>query len=650
MLGTSQTLKQGRYQILSSFSQHASGALYEALDTVDNRPVMLRESVGKFGKVATPGQIEAFNAAFAGEAKVLADIKHDAVVTVHDHFSEIGRQYLVLEPVAGRSLAKYLEEGAEPPAVNDVLSWAEQLLSGLEYIHRFSPPIIHCDIRPENLTLTSDLKLKLLTTRVSSETRPNAGAKDPTEDPAFCYKPLELLWPDLGQVTQRLILNSYDETAADVLLSPVDARSDLYSAAAALYHVLTGVAPWDALERASAVLDSKPDPLKRLADLVPNVPTEVSDAFMKAMSLRREDRFDSAVIMRQVLRTAVVRAQERATVAANKPAMSIPSGNPLDIERTKFEDREREIKAEQERLDEEQKRIAARRLELEAEHQRQTAELERLKLEAAKEQQRIQAERQEREAEAERQRVAARLAELEAKREEERAEAERLEREADAERHRAEEKLQELKLKQEQHRAEQKRIELEAQKEIELAEERIKRLSLHDVKIEQISEQDLEIEQMFEQEQMFGQEEVFIPQFQEQPGFNWRMPAIIGGIAVAIAASAGGWLYFSETANAPAEQAQQIVVPAAPQPQQQVPETAPEQVQEVPVAAEQPQTPVTDHVASETVTTDEPQPGADKPIRLQTAAVIERPKKPAPEKPAAPAKKKVTVDDLINDN
>jgi len=641
MLGTSQTLKQGRYQILSSFSQHTSGAFYEALDTVDNRPVMLRENVGKFGKVATPGQIEAFNAAFAGEARVLADIRHESLVTVHDHFSEIGRQYLVLEPVTGRNLAKYLEPGAERPAVEDVLSWAEQLLSGLEYLQRFSPPIIHCDIKPENLTFTTDLKLKLLITHVSTQPRQSAGAKDPTQDPSFCYRPLELLWPDLGQVTQRLILNSYDESAADVLLSPADARSDLYSAAAVFYHVLTGVAPWDALERASAVLDGKPDPLKRIAELVPEVPVEVSDALMKAMALRRENRFDSAVIMRQVLRTAPLRAQERKAGTANVSTVSTLSGNQLDVERTKVEERELEIKAEQARLDEEQKKIAVRRLELEAERERQAAELERLKMEAEKEQQRIEAERQQAEAEAEKQRVAARLAELQAKREEERAEAERLELEAEAERHRAEEKLQELKLKQEQHRAEQKRIELEAQKEIELAEERIKRLSVHDLKIEELFVPEPTSEQIIEDEYFP------VPQFQEQPGFNWRMPAIIGGIAIAMLGGVGGWLYFSEKANAPTAEVQQMVVPSIPQPQQQIPETAP---QEMPVAAEQTQAIVTEHTTTDTLTSDETEPVPDKPKRLQTAAVLERPKKTVPEKPPEPVKKKVTVDDLINDN
>jgi serine/threonine protein kinase len=640
MLGTSQTLNKGRYQIISSFGQNASGGLYQAVDTVNDTPVVLRESVAKFGRVATPSQIEAFNAAFEGEAKVLADIKHESLVSVHDYFSEIDRQYLVLEYVTGDDLTKFLEPGMDRPPISNVLSWADQLLSGLEYLHSISPPIIHSNIKPENLKLTSDRKIKLLTTHVSIDACSNCEA-----NPAFCYEPLEQRWPDLGQMSQREILNGYDELAAGVLLRPLDARSDLYSAAASLYHVLTGTEPCDAFDRTTAILDGEPDPLKKPADINANIPVEVSDAFMRALALRREDRFDSAVIMRQVLRTAVVRAQERSAGVGKKPAVSTSSSNQLDVERTKAEEREREIKAEQERLDEEQKRIEARRLELETERERQAAELERLRLEAENEQKRLEQERHEREAEAERQRVAERLAELEAQREQERAEEERLEREAEAERRRAEEKLQKLKLEQERHRAEQKRIELETRKEIERAEERIKELSVHDLKIEKVIEH----------------EDLAVPQFQEQPGFGWRMPAILGAIAIAVAGGVGGWLFVTDSTNAPTAVTQQGIMSSVEQPRQQVAETAPVTAQavaetapvttqEVPVVAEQPQPPITEATTSEIITSTEPQSSFDRPKRLQTTAIQEKPKKPAPEKPAAPVKKKVTVDDLINDN
>ena len=115
---TSQILNKGRYQIIDSFGQDASGAMYQAVDTVNKVPVVVRETVGQFGRVATANQIDAFNAAFVGEAQKLADVDHESVVSVLDYFSEIDRQYLVLEPLSGEDLSKYLAQGVQPPSLS----------------------------------------------------------------------------------------------------------------------------------------------------------------------------------------------------------------------------------------------------------------------------------------------------------------------------------------------------------------------------------------------------------------------------------------------------------------------------------------------------------------------------------------------------
>ena len=168
MLGTDQVLNQGRYRIISSFGQNGSGGIYEAYDTVSDKHVVLSEAVGITGKIASAQQLEAIKSAFANEAKVLSEIRHESLVSVQDYFSELDRQYLVLESVTGYSLAKFIEPAEAKPALADVLSWAEQVLGALQYLHRRTPPIIHGDIRPENLKLTSGLKVKLLTTKIST--------------------------------------------------------------------------------------------------------------------------------------------------------------------------------------------------------------------------------------------------------------------------------------------------------------------------------------------------------------------------------------------------------------------------------------------------------------------------------------------------
>src|SRR5262245_18779487 len=109
MLGTNHVLHQGRYRIINSLDQNEWGVMYEAYDTVSDTNVVLSESVGIVGKVATPNQLKAMHDAFAGEAKALTEINHESLVSVHDYFSEIDRQYLVLESVTGSDLTKYLE-------------------------------------------------------------------------------------------------------------------------------------------------------------------------------------------------------------------------------------------------------------------------------------------------------------------------------------------------------------------------------------------------------------------------------------------------------------------------------------------------------------------------------------------------------------
>src|SRR3954464_471651 len=108
MPASTQILNKGRYQIINSISQDAAGAMYEAVDTVSNVPVIVRESVGRFGRVATASQIEAFKAEFAGEARILAEVEHESLVPLLDYFSEIDRLYLVFESLSGEDLTKYL--------------------------------------------------------------------------------------------------------------------------------------------------------------------------------------------------------------------------------------------------------------------------------------------------------------------------------------------------------------------------------------------------------------------------------------------------------------------------------------------------------------------------------------------------------------
>ena len=98
-----------------------------------------------------------------------------------------------------------------------------------------------------------------------------------------------------------------------------DSRSDLYSLAATVYHLLTGAKPPDALTRAAALVNSQPDPLVPATDLNPVVAVEVSNVLAQAMAQNREQRFASAAEMRKALH----RTEQTSTVINRAEAQTI---------------------------------------------------------------------------------------------------------------------------------------------------------------------------------------------------------------------------------------------------------------------------------------------------------------------------------------
>ena len=368
MPATKELLQEGRYRINQEFTPNGSDTVYDAYDTVNNSNVVVKQIPAKQDN----------KVAFENQAKILTDMKHDSLLHVKDFFADVDSQYLVMEAVEGDDLQELLRRNKSPFNLQDVVSWADQLLDALNYLHTFRPPVIHKNIKPENIKLTSSGKIKL----VAISSSDSSGARittalgpDPNSEEALKYAPIETIWQGLDPASQMAITNGYDERSERILKEPADPRTDIYSLGATLYHLVTATEPVNALERSIEVLDGKPDPLKEATKLNPGVPNEISDVLLKAMELKRENRYDSAVIMRQILKTAVTRLHEMAA----------------DDAKEQHEAAEALRAAEQKRVEEEaeQKRIAA-----EAEQKRVVAEAEQKRVAAEAEQKRLSAERQ----------------------------------------------------------------------------------------------------------------------------------------------------------------------------------------------------------------------------------------------------------------
>src|SRR6185369_4584886 len=163
------------------------------------------------------------------------------------------------------------------------------LLGALAYLHKQTPPVIHRDIKPQNLKLTEEGQLVLLDFGLAK------GQAD-----------------GMSRMTTGHSLRGYTPNYApleQIQGAGTDARSDLYSLAATLYHLITGFVPVDALSRAAVVVTGQPDPLRPANLLNPQVPQRVADVLMEAMSQNRDYRPASAAAMRRRLRDAAGDAQ-----------------------------------------------------------------------------------------------------------------------------------------------------------------------------------------------------------------------------------------------------------------------------------------------------------------------------------------------------
>lgn len=268
---------QNRYLVVQPIGKGGMGEVYLAVDQRLGSAVALKRTI-----------FEADNAlgnAFEREAKILARLRHPVLPKVIDHFIDGEGQFLVMEHISGDDLAKRLESLAKPFPLSWVMFWADQLLDALNYLHSHEPPIIHRDIKPQNLKLTDDNHIILLDFGLS---------KDFDSTPSKANEP-----PGTGSVVGY---SPHFASMEQIRGTGTDARSDLYSMSATLYQLLTNTVPPDALTRADAILGGQDDPIAPIPAINSEVTKEISDVILKGLSVRQDQRFSNAAEMQKALR------------------------------------------------------------------------------------------------------------------------------------------------------------------------------------------------------------------------------------------------------------------------------------------------------------------------------------------------------------
>jgi serine/threonine-protein kinase len=274
----------GRYRLRRLIDMGGNGAVYEAQHELLGTTHALKESLAS----DLPSLEQ-----FLLEARLMAQLDHPVLVRVSDYFVEpSGSAFLVMDYVSGETLQHKLEQPVTSYSVSDVIGWLLQLCSALEYLHDYRDPItgqqrpvIHRDVKPLNIVVMADGRVKLLDLGIARFAVP-------------------------GEATAR-IARAVTEPFAPIEQygAGTDARSDLYALGVTAYVMLTRQLPPSALERATQPLDLRVRAINR------DVPPAVAAAIERAMMPRADARYPSVEAFRQAIESGWVSEDRLDTLA-----------------------------------------------------------------------------------------------------------------------------------------------------------------------------------------------------------------------------------------------------------------------------------------------------------------------------------------------
>lgn len=266
----------GRYEVRSLIGRGGMAEVHLGFDTRLSRVVaikMLRRDLA---------QDSIFQARFRREAQSAASLNHPNIVAVYDTGEEIiedavGRSiavpYIVMEYVEGHTVKDLISDGTAVP-INEAVEIVSGVLSALDYSH--ANHLVHRDIKPGNIMLTSDGKIKVMDFGI---------ARALTDSQATMTQ------------TNAVVGTAQYLSPEQARGETVDARSDLYSTGVVLFELLTGRPPFKG-DSAVAVAyqhveQIPPTPSSILSD----IPDSLDRVVLKALAKNREDRYPSAAAM-----------------------------------------------------------------------------------------------------------------------------------------------------------------------------------------------------------------------------------------------------------------------------------------------------------------------------------------------------------------
>jgi serine/threonine protein kinase len=249
----------GRYEILEIIGSGANGSVVRAHDPMIGRLVAIKLLPPELAKG------EARNC-FLQEARVVGQLSHPAIITLHDMGIEesTSTPYLVMEFLNGQSLDRVLEKGAVPTM--RTCAWVAEVACALAAAHRKG--VIHGDVKPANILITEDGRVKLMDFGMARVAAREQASKPLAGTPAY--------W-----------------CPEQIMGKPQDGRSDLFSLGIVLYELLTRQRPFDADSLqgvCNRILAHEPLPASHLN---PSLSTTLNEVVVRCLSKDPNTRYPS---------------------------------------------------------------------------------------------------------------------------------------------------------------------------------------------------------------------------------------------------------------------------------------------------------------------------------------------------------------------
>lgn len=269
--------KIAKYELLKEIGSGAMGVVYKAYDPLIGREVAIKVIAERV--LAIPDLKERFYR----EAQSVGKLYHENITIVHDVGEFEGKPYLVMEYLAGQDLHSLIDSKKPLPLLQK-LDYARQICRGLQFAH--AKGIIHRDVKPENIKVLDDGKVKIMDFGVA---RPNNS---------------ELTTPGM------LLGTPWYMSPEQVTGGKLDQRSDIFSFGVVLYELLTSRKPFEGnlTTVIYKIVHDQPAPLPLAANRVSD---DLEKLLAKCLAKKPEERYSDCSAIIQDLETLIAKAREQ---------------------------------------------------------------------------------------------------------------------------------------------------------------------------------------------------------------------------------------------------------------------------------------------------------------------------------------------------